>query len=98
MFRSTLACGPSHCPIHLVLVTLEQRDVVSDHQMSSVLKLTFISLLKSALGFGKLVRIKIGGCKIAVTEGKVGAGRDFLPGYIDRSFKSACSLGGKTSQ
>ena len=65
--------------------------------MISVLKLTFISLLKSALGFGKVVEIEIAGRKIAVPEGNVGMGRDLFPGCLDRSFKSACPLGGKAS-
>jgi hypothetical protein len=65
--------------------------------MIRVLKLTFISLLKCALGFGKVVEIEIGRRKIAVPEGDVGTERDIFPGYLDRSFKSACPLSGKAS-
>ncbi len=65
--------------------------------MISVLQLAFIGLLKSALGFGEAVEEEIAGRKIAVPEGNVGTGRDIFPGCLDRSFKSACPLGGKAS-
>jgi len=44
--------------------------------MIRVLKLTFISLLKSALGFGKVIKEERGQRKIAVPEGNVGTGRE----------------------
>src|SRR4029079_7706096 len=66
--------------------------------MIGVLKVTFVRLLKTAFGFGKAVGEQRAGRKIAVPEGNVGMGLDFSSGYLDRSFKSACPLGGKAPE
>src|SRR6476661_9500498 len=58
----------------------------------------FVRLLQSALGFGEAVEEQKAGRKIAVPEGNVGMGRDFSLGCFDRSFKSACPLGGKAPE
>jgi hypothetical protein len=97
VFRSVHALGPSHHAIHLLLVTPQQRDVVSHHQMTSVLQFAFISLLKRTLGVGEAVGEEIAGRKIGIAKDNVGTGRDTSPGYLDRSFKSACTLGGEAA-
>ena len=51
----------------------------------------FGSSLKSALGLGEAVGEDIAGGKTAVPEENVGMGRDKFLGYLDCSFKAACT-------
>src|SRR5262245_5099897 len=95
VFRSMLALGQSHHPIHLVLVTLEQRDSVTPHPPRRAFQLVLGSALKNALRFGKAVEEEIARRKITIAKGNVRVGRDKFLGYLDGPFKSACLLGGK---
>ena len=83
--------------IHLVLVTLQDRDVVSDHEENRILQLAFGGSLKHTLGFFETVQQKIRGGKTAIRKSKVGLNRDLLQGCLDRSFKSARPVCGKAA-
>ena len=95
VFRSMLAPGQSHYPIHLVLVTLEHRDRVSEHQEIGVLELAFGRSLQSALGFGEAIEEIIAPRKIAVPENKGGIGAQSSSGRSRSLFQIVLSHGWK---
>jgi hypothetical protein len=63
-----LALGQSDYSIHLVLVTLKDRDVVLDHQEIRIFQLAFGGSSKHTLGFLETVQEEIGRCKIGIPE------------------------------
>src|SRR3954453_9862668 len=99
VFRSALADPrQSHHPGHLVLVTLEHSNRVSKGHEIWIVQLAFGGSPNRTFGFGKAVRVVVAQSKTAVPKDKVGIGREFLLGCLDRSLISACSKNGKPLQ
>src|ERR1051325_6277531 len=97
VFRFLLALSQRHNPIHLVLVPLDQRDIVSKRQMVRVHSLVFESSLKNALGLGEAVEEQIAKRQTAISQRKVGMDGDLFLRHLDRPFKAACPMGGNAS-
>ena len=95
VFRPALSPGQSYCPVHLLLVALQHRDVVSEDEKDGHFQLALGSALKRALRFGEAVGEKIGQRKTAIRNRKVGIGRDSFLGRFNRSFESAGPMSGK---
>ena len=95
VLHCVFALGQSHDPIHLVLIALQHRHVVSDLQHRRILQLAFGRALKRALGVGEAIEEKIALRKTAVPNDNVGLERDSSSGHLHRSFKSAGPMGGQ---
>ena len=98
VFRPALAPGQSDGPVHLLLVTLQHRDVVSEDETAGDFELALGSRLKRPLGFREATGEEIAPRKIAIRHPPVGISRDFFARCLDRSFVSAGPMGGNAPQ
>ena len=94
VFRPALAPGQSDCPVHLLLVSLQHRDVVSDDEKTGEFQLALGRRLNRPLGFLEATGEEIAPRKIAIPHPNVGINRDFFARCFDRSFVSAGPMGG----
>ena len=98
MFRPGLSLGEGDFPVHLLLVALQQRDVVSDDPKHGRFQMAIRGKLKCAVRFGEAVREEIALRKSVVRKRIVGTLRDLLLERVNRSLPSAGPVSGKASQ
>src|SRR5262245_28340390 len=94
MFGPALSPSQTNYPVHLLLVALDRRDVVSQDQESGVFQLALRRALKRALRFRDTVREKIAHRKTCIRHRKIGIRRDCFLRCCDRYWKSAGSVRG----
>ena len=94
VFHPALAPGQRYRPVHLLLVSLQHRDVVFEDKKTEEFQLALGSRLNRPLGFREATGEEIAGRQIAIRHRKVGISCDFFSRCLNRFFVSAGPMRG----